>query len=354
MSIPVRLESNTLTPLPSYRIRFVPNNSAGREDIAADIALRHPNFSKKDILTILNAEDEVIALRLLNGEQVTKEGCCTWYPSFTGKLANPDDPMPPLDKCLRVNVRVSAPFLDNIRKNAHIQRLPMTEKLPVITSTEDPVLGLKDVLRADGMLRLTGSNLFVDREKSSCNCLLEGTNNGSAVQTRLGTVSKTEIILMPDVPSQTQPWHNEYRLSVTTQYTENGTLRTGIYKRMLRTMLGVRIGDNPGILSRSGTVPLVTVSGGMLAAEGARLRIQALYNVQDGDLRFSLLDMKEGGKAGEEVRAAANGVYTLSGWPGCDVTSLEVTVADYAGLLAMVRNPYGGRLVDILDVSMGS
>jgi hypothetical protein len=47
-------------------------------------------------------------------------------------------------------------------------------------------------------------------------------------------------------------------------------------------------------------------------------------------------------------------VYTLSGWTGCDVTSLEVTVADYAGLLAMVRNPYGGRLVDILDVSMGS
>jgi hypothetical protein len=332
----------------------VPHHVAGREDIAADIALRHPNFSKGDILTILNAEDEVIALRLLNGEQVTKEGSCSWFPSFTGKLANPDDPIPPLDKCLHVNVRVSTAFVERIRQDAHIERLPMTEKLPVITSTEDPVLGLKDVLRAEGMLRITGSDLFFDHEDGIGNCLIEGTNNGSAVQTRIGTVSNTEIILMPDVPSQTQPWHNEYRLSVTTHYTENGTPRTGIYKRMLRTMLGVNIGSNNGILSRSGTMPLVTVSGGLLAAEGARLRIQALYNVQDSDLRFSLLDMKEGGKAGEEVRAAANGVYTLSGWTGCDVTSLEVTVADYAGLLAMVRNPYSGRLVDILDVSMGS
>jgi hypothetical protein len=123
---------------------------------------------------------------------------------------------------------------------------------------------------------------------------------------------------------------------------------------MLRTILGVRIGDNPGILSRSGTVPLVTVSGGTLAAEGARVRIQVVRDVQDGDLRFSLLDMEEGGKVGDEVRVAANGVYTLLGWTGCDVTSMEVTVADYAALLAMVRSPYGGRLVDILDVSMGS
>jgi hypothetical protein len=156
------------------------------------------------------------------------------------------------------------------------------------------------------------------------------------------------------VPTQTQPWHNEYRLSITTTYSEHGTPRTGIYKQMLRTMLGVRIGDDPGILSSSGTVPLVTVTGGTLAAEGARLRIQVVLDAQDGDLRFSLLDMEEGGKTGDDVRVAANGVYTLHGWTGCDVTSMEVTVADYAGLLALVRSPYAGRLVDILDVSMGS
>lgn len=354
MSIQYTIEVNRLTTPHSYRIRFVARNAASREDIAADIALRHPNFSKNDILSLLNTEDEVIALRLLNGEQVTKEGFCSWFPSFSGRLENPNDPIPPLDECLQINVRVSPPFVNRIRQEARASRVTTTDKLPVITSAEDQILGLKDVLRSDGLLRITGSDLFFDRKDSSCQCLIEGTHNGRAVQTRLGTITNAEITMMPDVPSQAQPWHNEYRLSITTCYTENGTPRTGIYKQMLRTPLAVRIGDNAGILSRSGTVPLVTVTDGALAAEGARLRIQVVYNALDGELRFRLLDMEEGGKAGDEVRVTANGSYTLLGWPGCDVTSLEVTVNNYAALLALVRNPYGNRLVDIIDLSVGT
>ena len=226
MTIQVRLERNPLTTPLSCSIRFVPHHVAGREEIAADIALRHPNFSKNDILTLLHSEDEVIALRILNGEQVTKEGSCSWFPSFTGRLDNMDDPLPPLDECLQVNVRVSTAF---------VERIATTDKLPVITSAEDQVLGLKNVLRPDGMLRITGSNLFFDRKAGIGRCLIEGTHNGSAVQTRLGTISNTEITMMPDVPSQAQPWHNEYRLSLTTRYTEHGSPRTGIYKLLLRS-----------------------------------------------------------------------------------------------------------------------
>jgi hypothetical protein len=74
----------------------------------------------------------------------------------------------------------------------------------------------------------------------------------------------------------------------------------------------------------------------------------------DNDLRFSLLDMKENGAVGNEVQVNANGTYTLSGYADADVTSLEVRVNDYAELLKMVKSPYGGRLVDILDVGAGS
>uniref|UniRef100_UPI0040577C42 hypothetical protein n=1 Tax=Candidatus Electronema sp. TaxID=2698783 RepID=UPI0040577C42 len=354
MAIQYKIVGNPLTTPHSHSIRFIARNSASREDIAADIALRHPNFSKSDILSLLNTEDEVIALRLLNGEQVTKEGSCTWFPSFSGRLENPDDPIPPLDECLQINISVSQPFVERIRQDAQTERIATTDKLPVVTSAEDQVLGLKDVLRADGMLRITGSDLFFDRKDGIGQCLIEGTHNGRAVQTRLGTITNAEITMMPDVPSQAQPWQNEYRLSITTRYTENGTPRTGIYKQMLRTPLAVRIGDNAGILSSSGSAPLVTVSGGTLAEDETRLRIQVLYNAPDEELRFSLLDMEEGGQKGDEVRAAANGTYTLLGWPDCDVTSLEVTVASYNKLLALVKNPYGNRLVDILDVSMGN
>ena len=211
---------------------------------------------------------------------MTKEGCCSWFPSFTGRLENPDDPLPPLEECLQVNVRISQPYLERHPPRCADRTRRHADKLPVITSAEDSVLGLDDVLRADGMLRITGSNLFFDRKDSASYCLIEGTHNGSAVQSRLGTISNTEIILMPDVPSQTQPWHNEYRLSVTTHYTEHGTPRTGIYKRMLRTMLGVRIGDDSGISAVAATVPLVTVSGGVLAAEGAQVRIQVVRDMR--------------------------------------------------------------------------
>jgi hypothetical protein len=354
MAIQFRLELNTLTTPHSYRLRFVPHNVAGREDIAADIALRHPNFSQDDILTILNSKDEVIFLRILNGEQVTEEGFCSWFPSVSGRVIRPDDPTPPLDTNFHLHARVSPALVERARQQAHVERLPMTDKLPVITSAEDQILGLKNVLRGDGLLRITGNDLFFDRKDGQPHCLIEGTNNGSAVQTRLGTITNTEITMMPDVPSQTQPWHNEYRLSITTTYTEHGTPRTGIYKELLRTMLGVYIGSNSGILSTSGAVPLVTVTGGSLAAEGARVRIQVIYNALDDELRFRLLDMEEDGQEGDEVRATANGTYTLLGWTGCDLTSLEVTVAKYTKLLALVRNSYGNRLVDILDVGMGS
>jgi hypothetical protein len=182
----------------------------------------------------------------------------------------------------------------------------------------------------------------------------EGTRNGRTVQSRFTRIESGEIQLIPDIPSQTQPWNNEYSLSLTTRYTEHGTLRTGSYARMLRTPLGVRIGDDPGILNSTTHDPLVRVTGGGVYSDGGRVRIQVLHDVQADNLAFNLIDMEHNGKEGNDVQVAANGVYTLPGYAGGEVTSLEVTVADYAALYTLVRNTYGGRLVDILDVSMGT
>lgn len=352
MSIQYKVEENLLTTPPSYSVRFVARGSAGREDIAADIALRHPNFSKADILTILNAEDEAILGRLLNGEQVTKEGCCSWFPSFTGKLDSPDDPLPPLKDCLHLNVRVSPPFVEDFSKDAQVERLTSTEKAPVISLAEDTVLGLRDVLRADGMLRITGSNLAFDRQDSSQHCLIEGTRGGSAVQSRVGSVSNSEIVLMPDLPAQPDPWNNEFKLSVTARYTEHGSLRTGTYKRRLRSPLTVdSLSAGIGILSGKETAPLVTITGGVVA-ENTSLRIQAVFDARSDSLLFSLLDMKEGGKTGAAVSVTANGEQTVQGYSGSPVTSLTLEVQDYAALKAMVRSDYGSRVVDVLKVEM--
>lgn len=262
MSIQCKPVSNALTTPRTHTLRFVPRNTANEQNLAADIHRNQPNFSPEAVETILQAEDEAILERLLNGEQVTKHGSFSWYITFTGKLENADDPTPPLEECLHIDVRISQNFLERLRQAAHIERLPVTEKLPVITAAEDTVLDLRDVLRSDGMLLITGHDLAFDRQDPASHCLIEGTRSGSAVQSRVGTVTNTEIVLMPDVPSQDDPWNNEYRLSVTTHYTEHGTPRTGIYKRLLRTPLTVSLtgGGGPpiniGILTGNAAAPM--------------------------------------------------------------------------------------------------
>ena len=352
MSIQCKSEPNVLTTPNSYIVRFVPRNTADRQDLAEDINRSQPNFSPEAVETVLQAEDEAILARLLNGEQVTKHGSFSYYLTFTGRLDNADDPLPPLEDCLQVNVRISQRFLERLRQAARIERLPTSEKLPVITAAEDTILGLRDVLRSDSMLRITGRDLLFDRNDPRQRCLIEGTRSGSAVQSRVGTISNSEIVLMPDVPSRPDPWNNEYRLSVTARYTEHGTLRTGIYKRMLRTPLtvtGISLGQETGILTGSATAPYVSITGGTVSADES-LRIQVVQDLSEERLLFSLLALEEDGAAGSEAALTANGEYSLPGFSGSAVSSLSIRVDDYSGLWDMLRNDYSGMLTDLLDI----
>ncbi|CAK8711474.1 MAG: hypothetical protein CDV28_1185 [Candidatus Electronema aureum] len=58
--------------------------------------------------------------------------------------------------------------------------------------------------------------------------------------------------------------------------------------------------------------------------------------------------MSEGGRAGAAVQITANGTYTLPGFADSALTSLNVTVNNYADLVKMIRSGYSGRLVDVL------
>ncbi len=349
-----RPEVNALTTPQSYRILFVPRNVASREDIAADIARRHPNFSEADILTILKAEDEAIQARLLNGEQVTKSGAFSYSLTFTGRLNHPDDPLPPLDECLQVSVRISPPFAKAIRRAAHAERLPARLKQPLISTARDALLGLNNVLNPDGLLQLGGRNLAFDRQQPGSQCLIKGTESGSAVQTRFAKIEDSGIMLMPDIPAQAHPWNNEYKVSVSARYSEHGTLRTGACGQMLRsplTLSGFGQPDPPeaGILSGKESSPHVSVLGGSVTAD-EMLRIQVILDKRKDALLFSLLDMHEGGKTGAAVTVTANGELTLQGFADSAVTNLTVRVNSFAALKEMLRNDYGGRLVDVLEV----
>ena len=355
-SIQWRPEYNVLTVPPSWKIRFVPRDSVGTDELAAAMAAENPNYTVDDAKTMLAVLQRVIEKQLLNGNQVTIDGMISFGLSFTGRLETPDDPLPSADKSLHVSVRVLQPFLKEIKQQARFEKLAVTEKGPLIDSTEDTSLRLADVLYSKGVLKLTGSNLLFNPEEEGNECVIEGVRRGRKVQTQFGPISDSSAVIVPDIPNQNEPWQNECMVSISTRPTGQGSPRIGTYRRRLRSVLvinGLSHEVGPGILSSSAAdAPLVRLTGGAASAN-EMLRVQAVFDIRNSWLLLSLLGMKEDGTAGAAVSVKAGGDYTLQGFAGSAVSSLTVNVADYAALLNLVRNQYYGRVVDVLDVRVG-
>jgi hypothetical protein len=185
--------------------------------------------------------------------------------------------------------------------------------------------------------------------------LINGTRNGQQKQSLYASVANSEVLVVPDIPTQDAPWNNEYTVTLTTQYSEHGTLRSGTCSRKLRTPLswdGLSHEGGTGILTGSADVPYVTIESGTVAAD-EMVRIQAAYDAQNGGLLLSLLGMKEGGGGpGVAVPVSASGTYTLQGFSGSGVASIVIAVENYSDLFSLVRNSYSGRLVDIIDIRL--
>ena len=352
-----RPEPNHLTTPDTYCPRHMPRGSVGYDELAAGIAERNPIYNEGLGKGFMLEMREEIKQQMLKGNQVSLKGLFTCHISLSGRLDSPDDPLPSLEESLRVKLYASRSLTADVRKDAHMEREAPEKKLPLLSTAQDTVLELRDVLNPDGALQLTGDDIYFDRKQPGAGeCVIEGTESGRTVQSRYIKVEDSEIIFMPEVPAQSNPWNNEYTVSVSTHYTEHGTLRTGTYGRMLRTPLTVPVmglipPPGTGILTGSAATPYVSITGGMVSAD-TRLRIQVIQDLTDNRLMFSLLDMEEDGTVGDEVAVTVNGAITLPGFAGSPVSDLALTVNDYAALWEMIRNDYGGRLVDVLDVRM--
>jgi hypothetical protein len=349
-----RPEPNALTMPSSYSVRHIPRDTIGYAGIAERMARNNPGLTKTQAEANLRAAVQAMQEELIEGNRVTLEDAFTLTLSFTARLENPDDPLPPLDECLQVRAFASRPFVNAVRKDVQTERLPMNEKLPQINTAEDTVLKLDDVLYEGSALRLKGTDLFFDSELYGGECIIAGTRSGSTVQSKFVSVNDSEVVVLPSIPSQPDPWNNEYTVSITTRYTEHGTLRTGTYRRKLRTPLvinGLAFETGPGILSGAGTAPFARIESGTASAS-AMIRIQAALDIGDGHIELTLRDMKEGGKSGPPVRVTTNTVYVVNGWEGATVSSLSIPVDDFAGWVAFIRNGYAGRLVDVLDIRL--
>lgn len=345
-----RPEVNALTTPQSYRAVHVPRNVIGNEELAARIVRQHPEWNQEMVQMIICGLMDEIKAALINGDQVTISGAFTFRLGFNARLNAPDEPLPPAEESLRVRVAASRPFAEAVQQTAQLERLPMTEKLPLVNTAEDTVLGLSDVLNGQGLLRLRGTDLAFNPAQAGCGCFIEGTRNGRTAQTRFGMITNSEITLLPDIHPQNNPWNNEYILAVSAKYTENGTLRTGIYRRRLRAPLTVTQGEQAGILTDRSNAAHVTVTGVTLTGSGESVRAQAVLDLRDNFILLNLIDMKEGGRQGEAVKVTGNGPVVLQGFAGSQVTSMNLTVNSFSQLAGMIRSSYSGRLVDVLLV----
>lgn len=351
-----RPQVNVLTNPPSYRIQYVPRNIAGYDEMAADISTAQPMYSAETVKGIGQLMMKWIQQRMINGDQVTLEDAFTFRPSFSGKLDSPDAPLPDNNDLLQINVYPSRPYIKEIRHRAKLERLLMITKLPVLTSAEDTKLKLADVLYWAGVLKLTGSNLNFVENNPNCGCVIAGTWTGSTWQTTYAAIANSSILLVPDIPGQGPEWKNEYTLTLTTQYSERGTLRSGTYGRKLRTPLMVTSlapEQETGILTGGGTAsaPYVSIIGGTATAN-EMLRVQAAIDARTGLLLLNLLDMQEGGRAGSTVAVTTNEQYTLPGFSDSGVSNLIIAVNNYDALVDLTHNGYANRLVDVLVIQV--
>jgi hypothetical protein len=109
--------------------------------------------------------------------------------------------------------------------------------------------------------------------------------------------------------------------------------------------------ESNGILTGSAAALYISIIGCSISA-CEWLRIQVNASVQEDQLSFRLVAMQDGGAIGGMVPVTANGEFTLPGFAGSAVSSLQIRVDDYAALRAMIRSDYDGRLVDILDLEV--
>lgn len=349
-SIQWKVEQNKLTTPASYRARTVAHTTLDYEGVSSAMAARNTQWSAGLIESVLRQFREEVLIQLASGNAINLENFLKFAVNFAARLPTAVSPLPPLSECLEVQVSASKTLRDDVRSAASAEKIASTEKAPMILAVTDVTTGLENVMQSGTSIVLNGTNMYFDNTMSGAECVIEGTQTGRTVQTNFGKRANSELIVVADYPTQTSAHNNEYLISVTTSYTENGSLRTGTYKKRLRVPLDVSVGAlSTGILSGAEANPLVSVTGGTVTGS-ERVRIQAVINSQDQVLRISLLDMTEGGKVGNPVAINGNGAYEILGYNGSTVSYLAINVTNYPALYALVNTAYSNRMIDILDV----
>lgn len=204
-----RPDLNALTTPQSYWPRVMPKGTYGYAGVAERIARKYPLWSADLAESVLRAGDEEI-MEIIS--QVALEDAFTCHLSITARLAAPDDPLPQ-DKDIRQCPGLCLLALCRGRAaGGAAGKAAACAEGAGDRCGRGTVLKLNDVLNPLSVLRLTGTDLFFELGGSGAACLKAPAAAGT-VQSRFALISNTEILVVPEIPAQTDPWNNAYRVA---------------------------------------------------------------------------------------------------------------------------------------------
>jgi nucleoid DNA-binding protein len=244
MAIPYENLKNSITTPPSWYARLKPYSIVGTAEIAQAVSDKAGVYSAELVEEIVTLYLDEVKAKLLEGQFVTMERYLSFKLTCKEKLSLSTS-IPTTDN-LEVAVVASAPFRDEIRDNAVLEALPVTEKVPNIQYVEDTGTGLTGYIADGGVLLMTGQYLEFDQTNSDEGVFTTNTLAETTARSTIVAWNKSRKVIATPVLDTTDQTQNENRIEIRTRYTTTGSLRTGRYSEYLRSKLVVTvIGDYP-------------------------------------------------------------------------------------------------------------
>jgi hypothetical protein len=215
------LELNELTSNPNDMRAKVVNVVSRNQDAVIDRIMRiGAGLTRSDVLSVLEAEKQVIYTMLEEGEAVTTD-LFNAYPSIQGVFSGADDSFDPKRHRVKIHLSEGA-GLRKVEEGVKTKKTLPGQTGAFIASVTDIKSGsVNELLTPGKALRLYGSKLKISGDDPSCGIYFKA-EDGTEVKVDATDILENKpsevLVMIPALASGT------WTLRLTTQYTGSATL----------------------------------------------------------------------------------------------------------------------------------
>jgi len=229
----IELTPNPITSEPSYFAISKPNEVINIDALVVAISGSNPLYSPDLVRSIMLASMEKIKEELIQGNSVNLEGYMSFRLTVPGRIDAIDEPVLPGN--VQIAINASRPYRDDVRQRVTINKLPMTQKAPNIELAIDVAREARNYVSNASIMELDGTYLAFPANTAGTGVKAYNTIEETFLfSTVVGLNSNAKILAIPALDTA-NPESNEYQISVITKYTENGSLREGVYPFYVRS-----------------------------------------------------------------------------------------------------------------------